>query len=173
MTKAIEALKKELTTIRTGRAHPALLEQVKVDYYGAATPINQLATISVPEARLLVIQPWDRHLMGAIEKAILKSELGLTPINDGNVIRLAIPSLTEERRRELVKMVHKRAEEGRVEVRNIRRDAMDEMRRREKSKELSEDDLKRSSEHLQRLTDSFIVLVEETAQQKEAELLQV
>ncbi len=173
MKKTIEALRHDLTTIRTGRASPALVEGVTVDYYGAPTPLNQLASISAPEARLLVIQPWDAKSLGAIEKAILKSDLGLTPNNDGRLIRLAIPYLTEERRRDLVKLVHRRVEEGRVGVRNIRREAMDDLREFEKEKEISADDMKRGQEQLQRLTDFHIVEVEKVGAAKEEEIMQV
>ena len=173
MTKAVEALRRELATIRTGRAHPGLVEHLRVDYYGVPTPLNQLATISVPEPRLLTIQPWDRQAMGAIEKAILKSDLSLTPTNDGTIIRLAIPQLTEERRRELAKSVHKKVEEGRVEIRNIRRDGHDELRRLQREKLISEDDQFRGQEKLQKLTDEYIQQVERVGEEKEAELLAV
>ena len=173
MTKAVEALRRELATIRTGRAHPGLVEHLRVDYYGVPTPLNQLATISVPDPRLLTIQPWDRQAMGAIEKAILKSDLSLTPTNDGAIIRLSIPQLTEERRRELAKVVHKKVEEGRVEVRNIRRDGHDELRRLQREKLISEDDQFRGQEKLQKLTDEFVQQVERVGQEKEAELLAV
>ena len=173
MTKAVEALRRELATIRTGRAHPGLVEHLRVDYYGVPTPLNQLATINVPDPRLLTIQPWDRQAMGAIEKAILKSDLSLTPTNDGAIIRLSIPQLTEERRRELAKVVHKKVEEGRVEVRNIRRDGHDELRRLQREKLISEDDQFRGQEKLQKLTDEFVQQVERVGQEKEAELLAI
>jgi ribosome recycling factor len=173
MTKAVDALRRELATIRTGRAHPGLVEHLRVDYYGVPTPLNQLATISVPDPRLLTIQPWDRQAMGAIEKAILKSDLSLTPTNDGTIIRLSIPQLTEERRRELAKVVRKKVEEGRVEVRNIRRDAHDELRRLQREKLISEDDQYRGQEKLQKLTDEFVQQVERLGEEKEAELLAV
>jgi ribosome recycling factor len=173
MGKAVEALSKELATIRTGRAHPGLIEHVRVDYYGAPTPLNQLATISVPEPRLLTIQPWDRQSLGAIEKAIYKADLGLNPINDGNIIRLAIPQLTEERRKELVKVVHKKVEEGRVAVRNVRRDCHEELRRLQRDKEISEDAQYRGQDELQKLTDGFIQDIERVGEEKEAELLAV
>ena len=137
MEKAVEALKKELASVRTGRANTGLVDHIQVEYYGTMTPLNQIAGVSVPEARLIVINPWDKLALSAIEKAILKANLGLTPSNDGKIIRLAIPQLREERRKELVKMVGKRVEDGRVEVRNIRRDAIDEMRSLEKSKQPS------------------------------------
>ncbi len=173
MTKAVEALRRELATVRTGRAHPGLVEHLRVDYYGVPTPLNQLATISVPDPRLLTIQPWDRQAMGAIEKAILKSDLSLTPTNDGIIIRLSIPQLTEERRRELAKSVHKKVEEGRVEIRNIRRDGHEELRRLQREKLVSEDDQFRGQEKLQKLTDEFVQQVERVGEEKEAELLAV
>jgi ribosome recycling factor len=173
MTKAVDALRRELATIRTGRAHPGLVEHLRVEYYGVPTPLNQLATISVPDPRLLTIQPWDRQAMGAIEKAILKSDLSLTPTNDGTIIRLSIPQLTEERRRELAKVVRKKVEEGRVEVRNIRRDAHEELRRLQREKLISEDDQYRGQEKLQKLTDEFVQQVERLGEEKEAELLAV
>jgi ribosome recycling factor len=173
MGKTIEALRKDLASVRTGRATPTLVENIKVDYYGTPTPLKQMATISAPEARLLVIQPWDNTTIGEIKKAILKSELSLNPSSDGNVIRLAIPPLSEERRRELVKAVHKKAEEGRIALRNIRRDALEMLRALEKEKEISQDEQKRAQERLQEITDSFIEKAGELAQAKEAELLQV
>jgi len=173
MGKTIEALRKDLASVRTGRATPTLVDNIKVDYYGTPTPLKQMATISAPEARLLVIQPWDNTTIGEIKKAILKSELGLNPSSDGNVIRLAIPPLSEERRRELVKAVHKKAEEGRIALRNIRRDALEMLRDLEKEKEISQDEQKRAQERLQEITDSFIEKAGELAQAKEAELLQV
>ena len=173
MTKAVEALRKDLATIRTGRAHPGLVEHLRVDYYGAPTPLNQLATISVPEPRLLAVQPWDRQSLGAIEKAIHKADLGLNPINDGNIIRLVIPQLTEERRRELAKVVRKKVEEGRVAVRNVRRDCHDELRRLQREKEISEDAQFRAQDELQKLTDGFIREIEQVGEEKEAELLAV
>ena len=173
MGKAVEALRKELATIRTGRAHPGLVEHLRVDYYGAPTPLNQLATISVPEPRLLAIQPWDRQSLGAIEKAIHKADLGLNPINDGSIIRLVIPQLTEERRKELAKVVRKKVEEGRVAVRNVRRDRHDELRRLQREKEISEDTQYLGQEELQKLTDGFIQEIERVGEEKEAELLAV
>ena len=145
MQKAVDALKQDLWAIRTGRASAALVDRITVDYYGAPTPINQVASISVPEARLLVIQPWDRKLLVDIEKAIQKSDLGINPKNDGQVIRLNIPPMSEERRRDMVKTLHKKLDEHKVAVRNIRRDAQDKLRDREKKKEVSEDELKRST----------------------------
>lgn len=173
MQKAIEVLKKEFATMRVGRATPALLEKVVVDYYGTQMPVNQLATISAPEPRLLVIQPWDKGALGAIEKAILKSDLGITPTNDGSVIRLAIPPLTQERRQELVKVARKKAEEARVAIRNIRRDANDQIKDLEKEKVISEDEGKRGQEEVQKLTDKFIKTVDELLKAKEDEILSI
>jgi ribosome recycling factor len=173
MKRAVEILQRDFGNIRTGRASPTLLEKVQVDYYGSPTPINNLATVNVPEPRLLVIQPWDRATVPAIERAIQKSDLGLNPSSDGTVIRLAIPQLNEERRRELVKQVHRRAEEGRVAVRNIRREAHDDLKKREREHEMSEDELKRSNDRLQKLTDNFIGQIDEVARRKEQEVLEV
>ncbi len=173
MVKAAENLDRELAGIRTGRASPALVEHLRVDYHGVPTPLNQLAGITTPEPRLITIQPWDRATVGAIEKAILKSDLGLNPANDGRVIRLPIPQLTEERRKELVRMVRKRVEEGRVTVRNLRRDTMEELRARERKGEIAEDDHKRAQERLQQLTDGFIAQLNSLGEDKEAELMEV
>ncbi|MFC2056563.1 ribosome recycling factor [Chloroflexota bacterium] len=173
MRKTVEGLKKELATIRTGRATPTLIEHIKVEYAGVSTPLNQIAGISVPEARLLVIQPWDKSSIRNIEKAILTSDLGLNPASDGNVIRINVPPLSEERRQELIKVVRRRVEERRVAVRNLRREAMDELRELEKTKDLSQDEHERALNQLQKLTDSFIADTEQTGQAKETELLQV
>jgi len=173
MKKAVQALQDDLVTIRTGRASPALIERLHVEYYGVSTPLNQIATISAPEARLLVVQPWDHNAMGAIEKAILKSDLGLNPTNDGRVIRVMIPYLSEERRKELIKIVHKKAEEGRVAVRHCRRDGLEDLQKLQKDKLVSEDDFKRGREELQKLTDRFIERVDEVAGNKEEEILEV
>jgi len=173
MGKAIEALRRELATIRTGRAQPALVEHLRVDYHGTPTPLNQLASIAAPEARLLTIQPWDKGSMGAIERAIQMSDLGLNPTNDGNIIRLVIPQLTEERRKELVKVVHRKVEEGRVAVRNVRRDCLEELRRLQRDKEVSEDEERRAQDQLQKLTDRFVAEADQVGQQKEQELLEV
>jgi len=172
MRKAVEVLKHELATIRTGRAHPGLVEHIMVDYHGTPVPLNQIAGIGIPEARLLVIQPWDKQVLPNVEKAILKSDLGLTPNNDGNIIRLAIPQLTEERRSQLVKVVRKRVEDGRVAVRNVRRDAMEGLRKLKENKEMSEDEQKRAMVRLQQLTDKFIEEIDRVAKSKEAELLE-
>jgi len=170
MRISTEALKKELATIRTGHATPALIEHIKVEYAGAIIPLNQLAGISAPEARLLVIQPWDPGSIQSIEKSILKSDLGVNPINDGNVIRLSIPPLTEERRQELIRVVRKRVEERRIAIRNLRREAMDELKRLEKNKDISQDEYKRALDQLQKLTDSFIADAEQIGRDKEVEL---
>jgi ribosome recycling factor len=173
MGKAIEALRRELGTVRTGRASPSLVEQLRVDYYGTMTPLQQLATIAVPEARLLTIQPWDKGSLGAIEKAIQKSDLGLNPTNDGSIIRLAIPPLTEDRRKDLVRTVHKKVEDGRVAVRNIRRDAHELLRDLLHDKDISEDQEHNAQEELQKVTDRFIKQADEIGQEKEREVLEV
>ena len=173
MNKSISAFSRELASIRAGRASASLLDRITVDYYGAPTPINQMAGISVPEARLLVIQPYDKTILGDIEKAIMKSDIGITPTNDGNVIRLAIPALTEDRRKELVKVVKKEAEEAKVAIRNVRRDANDDLKKLEKNGEITEDDLRGYSDDIQKLTDDYIVKVDEVAKDKEKEILSV
>ena len=173
MEKSVDALKRELSTIRTGRASPALVENLSVDYYGVPTPLVQLASISVPEARSLLIQPWDKQTLGEVEKSILKSDLGLVPNNDGNLIRISIPMLTEERRRDLVKLVGRKVEEGHVSVRNIRRDSLETFRTMEGDKELSEDESRRAQSNLQQLTDSFMVQMDELRVKKEAEVMEV
>ena len=172
MHKTIDALQSDLRGIRTGRASPALLEHIEVDYYGMATPLVQLAGVTVPEPRLLVVRPWDPKSLGAIEKAILKSDLGLNPSNDGVIIRLIIPALTEERRRDLSKQVTRRVEEARVSARNIRRDAIDMLRDLEKEKIISEDDLELAQKKTQELTDEAIKQIEEIGKAKEAEILE-
>lgn len=173
MQSSLSLLKRELIGIRTGRATPALIEHIKVEYAGVPTPLNHLAGISAPAARLLVIQPWDKNSLRDIEKAILKSDIGLTPSSDGNVIRLNVPPLTEERRHELTKLVKKRLEERKIAVRNLRREAMDGLKSLEKNKELSQDELKRTLDKLQKLTDGFIAEAEQIGTAKEAELLEV
>lgn len=173
MKAAAEGLKQELATIRTGRASPALVEHLKVDYGGTLMPLNQLASISAPEARLLVIQPWDPASVHSIEQSILKSDLGLNPINDGRLIRLNIPQLSEERRQELTKIVHKRLEERRVAVRSLRRDALEEIKKAEKNKAISQDESRREQDQLQKMTDANILVAEKIAQEKEKELLAV
>jgi ribosome recycling factor len=173
MEKAAEALGRELAAIRGSRARTSLVDHVKVEYYGSAMPLNQLATVSAPEARLLTIQPWDRQALSAIEKAIQKSDLGLNPSNDGHIIRLAIPPLTEDRRKDLVRVVHKKVEEGRVAVRNVRRDCLEELRRLQREEHVSEDEERRAQEKLQKLTDRHIEDIERLGQEKETELLEV
>ena len=173
MGKAIDALRRDLATIRTGRASPSLVERLPVDYYGSSTPLNQLAGISVPEPRLLVIQPWDRGSMAAIEKAIRKSELGLNPTNDGQVVRIAIPALTEERRRQLVKLVHGHVEEGKVALRNIRRDAMSHVKELLAEKHIGEDDERRAEQQVDELTRRYVSDAERVGKAKEQEVLEV
>ncbi len=173
MRASIEVLKKELATIRTGRATPSLIEHIKVEYAGVPTPLNQIAGISAPQARLLVIQPWDRSSIRSIEKAVLKSDLGLNPANDGNVIRLNIPPLSEERRHELIRIVRKRIEDRRVAIRNIRREAVNELKGLERNKDISQDEHKRALDQLQKLTDSFIADTEQIGRDKEVELAEV
>lgn len=173
MKKAVETTKDEFASVRSGRANPALLERVKVEYYGTEMQLNQLAQITAPEARLLVITPYDKGSIPAIEKALMTSDLGVTPSNDGNVIRVPIPPLTEERRRELVKLVHARAEEGRVAVRNVRRHAKEHLEQAKKFGEIGEDDLKRAEKRLQELTDSYVKEIDAMLQRKEQELMEV
>lgn len=173
MNQTITVLKKGLSGVRTGRASPALLDGVLVEYYGNPTPLNQLASVSVPESRLMVIQPWDPTVLGEVEKALLRSNLGLTPTNDGKVIRIAIPPLTEERRRELVKVSKKMAEECRVSLRNIRREINAQVKDLEKQRKISEDELHRSQGEIQNLTDNFIEQVSEIIQRKEREILEI
>mgnify|MGYP000333115756 CR=1 FL=1 len=173
MEKSVEALNRELSTIRTGRASPVLVENLTVDYYGVPTPLVQLASISVPEARMLMIQPWDKQTLKEVEKAILMSDLGLVPNNDGNLIRINIPVLTEDRRRELVRLVSRKVEEGHVSVRNIRRDSLGTFRTMEGEKELSQDESRRAQSDLQQLTDSFVDQMNELKKEKEAEVMEV
>jgi len=173
MDKGIEALRRELSRVRTGRASAGLLDGVKVDYYGAMTPINQLATLSVPESRLIIIQPWDAGSLADIEKAILKSDVGLTPNNDGKVIRLNIPPLTEERRREMVKLAKKIAEDSRVAIRTARREANELLKELEKEKDISEDELKRSCDEVQNITDNYVKKIDCIIKAKEADIMEV
>jgi ribosome recycling factor len=173
MSRAIDAMERDFGAIRTGRASTALVERVQVEYYGTSTPLNQLASISVPEAHTIVIQPWDRSALGAIEKAILRSDLGLTPNVDGTVVRLNIPSLTEERRRDLVRLVHKRMEDARVEIRNHRREAADEIKRAERDGDIGADEGRRELEQLQKHTDRWTAEVERVGKHKEQEILEV
>lgn len=173
MKKTVEVVKKEFASLRAGRATPALLDKVSVNYYGTPTPVSQMANITAPEARLLVIQPWDKSSLPEIERAILKSDLGINPTSDGNVIRLAIPQLTQERRQELVKVIKKKAEEGRVAVRNVRRDTNETLKVKEKKGEMSEDDLRRTQDEVQKLTDKYIKEIDQLTSTKEQEIMQV
>ncbi|HET7767531.1 MAG TPA: ribosome recycling factor [Chloroflexota bacterium] len=173
MQKAIEHLEHDLVTIRTGRANPSLVDKLPVEYYGSEMPLNQLASINVPEARLIVIQPWDKGSMSAIEKAIQKSDLGLTPSNDGNVIRIALPQLTEERRKDLVKVVHKRVEEGRVAIRNLRRHARQQLEHLERDAAITSDELDRAEKDLEKTTHEYVGEIDKALQHKEHELLEV
>lgn len=173
MKKTVELLAKDYATIRAGRANPALLEKVFVDYYGTPTPINQLATISVPEPRLLVIQPWDKSILPQVEKAILKSNLGITPASDGNVMRISIPVLTEEKRKDLVKTVSKKAEETRIAIRNIRREWNEKIKNGEKKGEISEDESRRLLDEIQKTTDNYIKKIDQVLSAKEKEIIEV
>lgn len=173
MNQAVEIFKKDLATFRTGRASLGILDNIKVEYYGSMVPLNQVATLGIPEPRMITIQPWEQRMLSEIERAILKSDLGLNPVNDGKMIKIIIPPLTEERRKQLVKVVRKRAEEARVAVRNIRRDIIEEIKKAEKEKKLSEDDSKRLQEEIQKITNSFIEKVDQALQQKEKEIMEV
>ena len=173
MNKSVEVLQDDLMGIRTGRASPALVEKLAVEYYGAVTPLNQMASIAAPEPRLLVIRPWDPSSLMDIERAVLKSDLGLTPMNDGKLIRLNIPRLTEERRRELVRVVARRVEEARVAIRNLRRDALQDLKEFEKEKMISEDDFYRGKDEVQELTDEFIKTIDEMGTRKETEVMEI
>jgi ribosome recycling factor len=173
MRKSVEALQDDLLSIRTGRASPALVEKLPVEYYGTATPLNQMASIAAPEPRLLVIRPWDPSALADIERAILKSDLGLTPMNDGMLIRLSIPRLTEERRRELVKVVSRRVEEARIAVRNLRRDALQDLKEFEKEKMISEDEFFRGKDKVQELTDEFVEKIDGIGKRKEEEVMEI
>lgn len=173
MQKTVEALRKDLASLRAGRATPSLLDNIKVDYYGVPTPVNQVGNISVPEPRLLVIQPWDKSVISDIEKAIAKSDLGLNASNDGNIIRIPIPQLTQERRKELVKTIKKKAEEGKIGVRNIRRDANDKIKSLEKEKQISEDETKTYQDDVQKITDRYIDQIDSVYQAKEKEIMEV
>ncbi len=173
MDKSIKVLRDDLASVRAGRANPKLLERILVDYYGAMTPINQLANISVPEPRLLVISPWDTKMIPEIEKAIQKSDLGINPTNDGKVIRLAFPELTEERRKELVKMIKKMGEESKIAIRSIRRDANDEFKKMEKNSEITEDELKTAEKKVQEITDEYTAKIDQIIQEKENEIMEL
>lgn len=172
MKKSVDNLHKELNRVRTGRASLSILDAIRVDYYGTMTPLNQMATLAVPESRLITIQPWDVSVIKGIEKAILKSDLGLTPSNDGKIIRIAIPPLTEERRKELVKVVHKMCEDHRVTVRNLRRDANDLLKGLKKDGEISEDEAFKAQEQIQKITDEHVTLIEDCYKEKEKEILE-
>jgi len=173
MNKAIDSLKKELSRVRTGRASVSLLDDIRVDYYGTPTPLSQVGTLVAPEPRLITIQPWEKNLLPAIEKAILQSDLGLNPSNDGTLIRLAFPPLTEERRKEMAKLVKRYGEDAKVAIRNARRDANDALKRSEKEKEISEDDLKRGEKDVQQLTDDFVKQVDDVVAHKEKEVMEI
>ncbi|MCF7618842.1 ribosome recycling factor [Bacillus sonorensis] len=173
MEKAVAAYQRELATVRAGRANPSLLDKVTVEYYGAQTPLNQLASITVPEARMLVITPYDKTALGDIEKAVQKADLGVTPTNDGSIIRITIPPLTEERRKELAKLVKKYSEDAKVAVRNIRRDANDDLKKLEKNGEMTEDELRSSTEDVQKLTDEYVSKIDEITKDKEKEIMEV
>lgn len=173
MEKSIDALKKELSRIRTGRASTTLLDDVKVDYYGTPTPLNQVGTLTVPEPRLITIQPWEKNLIPEIEKAILKSDLGLNPSSDGQLVRIAIPPLTEERRKEMVKLTKRIGEDAKIAVRNTRRDANENLKKLEKDKEISEDELKRGEKEIQDLTDGFVKKIDEVVAVKEKEVMEI
>lgn len=173
MEKAVVSLEKDFAKLRTGRATTALVDGIKADYYGAPTPISQMASVAVPDSRTITIQPWDKGAMGAVEKAILKSDLGLTPVNDGKIIRIAIPPLTEERRRDLVKVARKYGEDAKVAVRNVRRDANEALKKAEKNKEITEDELKRATDDVQKLTDKYVGEVDARCQSKEKEIMEI
>lgn len=173
MDKAIEALKKDFSRVRTGRASTTLLDEIRVDYYGTPTPLNQVGSLTVPEPRMIMVQPWEKNLLPEIEKAILKSDLGLNPSSDGQLIRIAIPPLTEERRKEMVKMVKRMGEDARIAIRNVRRDSNDALKKKEKEKEISEDDLKRGEKEIQELTDQYVKKVDDLIASKEAEVMEV
>lgn len=173
MNKTIELLRADLATVRAGRATPSLLEKVFVDYYGTPTPVSQVASVTVPEPRIIVIQPWEKTLLKDIEKAIMKSDLGLNPNNDGTVIRLNLPQLTEERRKELVKVVHKKSEDCRVVIRNVRREANDSIKKIEKTKEITEDEAKKATDEMQKTTDKFIKEIDAIMAHKEKEVMEV
>ncbi|AFK86820.1 MULTISPECIES: ribosome recycling factor [Thermoanaerobacterium] len=173
MKKSIAVLKNELMSIRAGRANPALLDRISIDYYGTMTPINKLATITAPEPKVIIIQPWDTSKISEIEKAIQKSDLNINPTSDGKIIRLVFPDLTEERRKELVKLVHKKGEEAKVAVRQIRRDANDAIKKMDKNGEISEDEKLKSEENVQKLTDKYIKEIDKILEQKEKEIMEI
>jgi ribosome recycling factor len=173
MNRAVEALRRELNSVRTGRATPALLENITIEYYGVPTPLKQIASISAPDARAILVQPWDKQSLREIEKSVMKSEMGFNPSNDGNIITVPIPPLTQERRQELVRLLKRKIEEGKVSIRNVRRDGLETLRKMEKDKLISQDQNRRSQERLQKATDAHIKTVDEVAVSKEAEIMQV
>ncbi len=173
MEKAVNAMDKDFAKLRTGRASSSLVDDIRVDYYGTPTPINQLASVAVPDSRTITIQPWDKGGFSAVEKAILKSDLGLTPVNDGKIIRIVIPALTEERRKDLVKVSRKYSEDAKIAVRNVRRDANDQLKKLEKDKTISEDDLKKATEEVQKLTDKYVAETDKKCQAKEKEIMDI
>ena len=173
MSKAVDALNRDLISVRTGRASPALLESISVDYYGVPTPLNQIAAISAPGARLIVVQPWDRQALGEIEKSLQKSDMGFNPSSDGSMIRVPIPPLSQERRRELVRVLKKKIEDGKLAARNVRRDALEHLRSMERSKEISQDENRRAQDRLQKITDSYVAQMDQVSTVKEVEIMQV
>lgn len=173
MGNTIEVLKQEMATLRAGRANPSLLDKVHVEYYGVPTPLNQVANISAPEPRMLLVQPWDKGIIGDVERAILKSDLGLNPNNDGNIIRINIPQLTQERRQDLVKVVKKNGEETKVSIRNVRRDANDTLKKAEKKGDISEDDFRRFQDEVQEVTNKYTQQVDDVVNRKEAEIMEI
>jgi ribosome recycling factor len=173
MNRAIDALRRELNTLRTGRATPALLENITIEYYGVPTPLKQIASISAPDARAILVQPWDKQSLREIEKSLMKSEMGFNPSNDGNIITVPIPPLTQERRQELVRLLKRKIEEGKVSIRNVRRDGLETLRKMERDKLISQDQNRRSQERLQKATDAHIKTIDEVAVTKEAEIMQV
>jgi ribosome recycling factor len=173
MNRTVEALRRELNSVRTGRATPALLENITIEYYGVPTPLKQIASISAPDARAILVQPWDKQSLREIEKSVMKSEMGFNPSNDGNIITVPIPPLTQERRQELVRLLKRKIEEGKVSIRNVRRDGLETLRKMEKDKLISQDQNRRSQERLQKATDAHIKTVDEVAVSKEAEIMQV
>lgn len=173
MDKSVEVLRHEADTIRTGRANAAMLDSVRVELYGTSMPLNQVATVNAPDPRLLVVQPFDRSTLGAIEKELMRADLGMTPSNDGTVIRLPIPMMTQERRQEMVKRLHRLREDAHVAIRNVRRDALEHLRGLEKNKEISQDDLRRDQDQLQKITDEHVTRADEVSNRKEAELMEV
>ena len=173
MEKALVALEREFSRLRTGRAHASLVDHIVVDYYGAPTPIGQLASVAVPESRTITIQPWDKGAFPLVEKAILNSDLGLTPMNDGKLIRISIPMLTEERRRELVKLAKQSVEDAKIAIRNVRRDANEQIKKMEKAKDISEDDCRRGQDEVQKITDTYVAKSDEKGSEKEAEIMEI